>query len=87
MGGMMGGGFGTFGTAGLILNLVLTIGVTIGIVLLIVWAVRKVAAESGGQYASRSPDAVSSPKEIAQLRYARGEITRKQYQEIISDLG
>ena len=87
MGGMMGGGFGTLGGVGLILNLVITIGVIIGIVLLIVWAVRKLSAGGANSLFSGSSDgAAVSPTEIAQLRYARGEITREQYQEILSDL-
>ncbi|GMR10821.1 MAG: hypothetical protein BMS9Abin28_1645 [Anaerolineae bacterium] len=84
MDGMMIGGFGTFGWVGLILNLVITIGVIIGIVVLIIWAVRRLSADGSGS--SRSEPAGATPKEILQLRYARGEITRDQYQEILADL-
>jgi putative membrane protein len=87
MGGMMGGGFGAYGTVGLILNIIITIGVIIGIVLLIVWAVRRLSANGAGYYTGRQTEAeLSNPKEIAQLRYARGDITRDQYQELITDL-
>lgn len=44
-----------------------------GIVFLIVWVVRQLA---------RSPREQSSPLDIARERYARGEITREQFEEI-----
>ncbi|MHA2427675.1 MAG: SHOCT domain-containing protein [Candidatus Hermodarchaeia archaeon] len=89
MGGMMGGfgGYGTFGWIGFILNLVITLGVIIGVILLIVWAVRR--RSNNGQVLSTvgSIDGpISSPREILNTRYARGEITREQYKEMIADL-
>jgi uncharacterized membrane protein len=33
-----------------------------------------------------TPRAEMSPKEILQARYARGEITREQYQQMLADL-
>lgn len=88
MGGMMGGsGFGSLGWIGMILNLVITIGVIIGVVLLVIWLVRRASAGSsvgGFQIGSLEPS--KSPKEILQLRYARGEITREQYQQMLADL-
>jgi len=90
MGGMMGGsgfGFGGLGLIGMILNLVITVGVIVGIVLLVVWLVRRYGAEGGAFSASQKPAAgQSSPREILQARYARGEINREQYQQILSDL-
>lgn len=74
--GMMGG----FGLLGLIFNL----AVIIGIVILIVWAVKRFA---GGSTSWNQPSASQSPREILQARYARGEITREQYQQMLSDLG
>ena len=73
-GGMMGMGFG-MGLIGLLINLV----IIIGIVILVVWAVKRFTSginTSGGQ----------TPREILQARYARGEITRDQYQQMLSDL-
>jgi putative membrane protein len=72
--GMM-GGYG-FGLIGLLFNL----AILVGIVILIVWAVRRFSSGtslSGGQ----------TPREILQMRYARGEVTRDQYQQILKDLG
>jgi putative membrane protein len=86
MGGMMGGGMmGGFGLIGLLLNLV----VIAGIVLLVIWAVRQFSSNGQGtgllgQLNNRPAEA--TPREIVAERYARGEITREQYQEILSDL-
>lgn len=84
--GMLGGfgGFGSFGLIGMILNLVITIGVIVGIVWLVTWLVRRVG--SNGQVAFDPAVTAQSPREILQARYARGEITREQYQEILADL-
>ena len=81
------GGFGAFGLSGLILNLVITVGLIVGLVLLIVWLWRRV--NSGGQRwpARQQPtETGNSSKEILQVRYARGEITREQYQQMLVDL-
>lgn len=90
MGGMMGGGsfgFGGLGAIGMILNLVITIGVIVGIVLLIVWLVRRVSSDvTGGALAGGRYGGPASAKEILQQRYARGEIDRQQYQEMLADL-
>jgi putative membrane protein len=86
--GMMGGGgfggFGTFGIIGLVLNLVITIGVIVGIVWLVVWLVRRLG--TNGQSVFTSMPTSQTPREILQTRYARGEITRDQYQEILADV-
>jgi putative membrane protein len=83
--GMMGwSGFGTFGWIGMILNLVITVAVIVGIVWLVIWLVRR--AGTNGVAAFGSTSAVQSPREIVQSRYARGEITREEYQAILADL-
>jgi putative membrane protein len=68
--------------------LVVTVGIIIGIVLLAIWLVRRLG-ETGSPASLTNSNAseAGSPKGIAQLRYARGEITRDQYQEILTDLG
>jgi putative membrane protein len=81
MGGMMGG----FGLIGLLLNL----AVIVGIVVLVIWAVSRFSSNgqtSGlfGQQNNRASQA--TPREIAEERYAQGEITREQYQQMLSDL-
>lgn len=87
-GGMMGGsGFGGLGLIGVILNLVITVGVIVGLVLLVVWLVRKVGANGGALSAGqRAGGSELDPREILRARYARGEITREQFQQMVSDI-
>lgn len=61
------------------LTLIVWIGLLVALVLLVVWVVRR-AGVSGGTvaYATGQPAA----REILQARYARGEITREQFQEM-----
>lgn len=93
MGGMMGGfgtgwgGFGGFGLVGLILNLALTVGLIVGLVLLIAWLWRRVVSDGQGTAIPRSSaSSGTSAKEILQIRYAQGEISREQYQQMLADL-
>jgi len=89
MGGMMGGyGYGTFGLIGMILSLIITVGLIVGIVLLVVWLVRRLGSQGGAFSAGQQPgQAAIAPREILQARYARGEIKRDEYQQMLSDLG
>ncbi|MCJ7658151.1 MAG: SHOCT domain-containing protein [Anaerolineales bacterium] len=88
IGGMMNGfGFGGFGLVGLILNLVITIGLIVGIVVLVVWLVgRFTLSQQGSSISPYQTDTQSTPREILQTRYARGEITRDDYKQMLSDL-
>ncbi len=79
---MMYGWMGPYGWIGMILSLVFTVVILGGLVWLVVWAVRR---SGTGNYSGGTP-AGMSPKEIAQMRYARGEITREQYQQLLEDL-
>jgi putative membrane protein len=82
------GGFGhmgAFGWIGMIFGLVFTVVVIIGVVLLVIWLVRR--SGSGSHVSSSIPMAPNqSAKDIASARYARGEITREEYQQILADL-
>ena len=49
-----------------------------GIIFLVVWAVKRMSG--------RGPAASHTPLEIARERYARGEITREQYEQFKKDL-
>ena len=81
-GGMMHGlGFGGMGMFGGWIGLIFNIAIVVGIVILIVWAVRRFT--SGNVSSGRE---VQTPREILQARYARGEINRDQYQQILQDL-
>lgn len=84
MGGMMGniGGFG-FNPVGAILSFVFWALVIAGAVLLVVWLVRSLAGGSFTSTAATGP----SPLDILKMRYARGEITKEQFEEMRRDLG
>ncbi len=75
---MMGFGMmGAFGLIGLLFNALIIVGV----VVLVVWAVKRFS--TSGNHVSTG----QTPRELLQARYARGEITREQYQQMLSDLG
>lgn len=77
-------GYGGYGWIGMILSLVITLGVIVGLVLLAVWAVGKMSGNHG--LSGFQNQAGQSARDIAQARYARGEINRDEYQQILSDL-
>ena len=73
-------GYYGFGWIGMILGLVIFVAVVVGIVLLVVWAVRK------GSGSNKLAATGELAQDIAKMRYARGEITREEYQQLLSDL-
>ena len=79
MGGMMGGfgaqGFG-YNPIGMILTLVFWVLIIAGIVLLVVWLVRNTGR--AGLSASSGDPAL----DILRARYAKGEITKEQFEEM-----
>ncbi|PKN85748.1 MAG: hypothetical protein CVU46_10020 [Chloroflexi bacterium HGW-Chloroflexi-8] len=82
---MMGNfGYGGMGWIGMIIGLVISITLIVGLVILIVWAVRRIGGNTT-QIASQMGIGQSA-KDIAQSRYARGEISREEYLNIISGL-
>ena len=81
---MMGYEYGGMGLLGGLIGLIVSIAVLVGIVLLSVWAVRSL---SGGAPRWNQPAGNQSPSDILKVRYARGEITREQYQQMMKDLG
>jgi len=72
-------GFGMMGFYGGWIGLLLNLAILIGVVVLIVWAVKR--------FTSNNASGTQTPREILQTRYARGEITREQYQQMLQDLG
>jgi putative membrane protein len=83
------GGFGAFGSLGWIgwiINLVITVGVIIGFVLLVIWAVRRLSSARGSGMDSANVQTHSTATEILKARYARGEITREEYRQMLADL-
>jgi putative membrane protein len=70
---------GLYGWIGMAVNLVFWIG----LILLVVWIVRKIFAGSSSSRAGVSP---GSAREILDVRYARGEITREEYEQMKADI-
>jgi putative membrane protein len=79
---MMGNWFGTYGWIWMVVNAIFWLGLIGGLVWLVIWAVRR----SGSGQKRNDPLVDQSAKDIAQMRYARGEISRDQYQELLEDL-
>ena len=75
-------GFGGMGLIGGIIGLLFNLVVVVGIVVLVVWAVKRFS--SGTTF--NPGTGVQTPREILQARYARGELTREQYQQMLQDL-
>jgi putative membrane protein len=80
-GGMMGGGLGW---VGMLIGLVVTIAVIVGVIVLVVWLVRRTSKSAPVSVVPTAPN--QAAKDIASARYARGEITREEYQQILTDL-
>ncbi len=81
--------FGPWGWVGIVLNLVIFAAVLIGIIWLIVAAIRRTGSnQSQANASAQMPAAPAGPtaKDILQARYARGEINREEYQQILADL-
>ena len=78
------GNMGVWGWVGLILNLVFWIGLLAGLTLLVVRAIKRARVPTATvPYVTGQPTA----KEILQAQYARGEITREEYELKKQDIG
>ena len=94
--GMMGGwpgstlhgwGFGSIGWFGLLIMWLMPVGIVSLAILGIIWLVRNYPAISGGTpIINKDEDSPTSPREILQRRYARGDITRDQYLQMLDDV-
>jgi putative membrane protein len=81
-------GFGNLGWIGWIINIVLTSGILIGLVWLVIWGVRRITNGQGGLiFSTGQSNGLTNAQEILQARYARGEITREEYQKMLDDIG
>ncbi|MHB1040985.1 MAG: SHOCT domain-containing protein [Desulfobacteria bacterium] len=72
--GMMWGGTGGW----MVLHLIFWVLLVVGLVLLALWAVRKVSAGAGASG--------ESSMDILKKRYARGELSREEYEEKKRDI-
>ncbi len=75
--------FGIFELGMMLTMAVVWIAIIIGVVALVVWLVR------GSQTSIRTtlPAAQQTPLDILKMRYARGEISKEQYEQMRQDLG
>lgn len=78
---MMGGFFGGGGLIWMIFIFIFIAAIIIGVILLIIWLVKRVS-NSGETYKIN----VTSALEILKERYAKGEITKKEFETIKKDI-
>ena len=84
---MMGGEMiGGFGLAGGLIGMLFNIIIIVGIVVLIVWAVQKFSRSSSQSSQTSASSQPLSAREILDIRYAKGELTRDEYQARLSDI-
>lgn len=84
------GGYGMMGGYGGWLFLFFGLLVLVGVVLLVIWAVRMMSGPGRDHMAPPMTPPTSSTDDacsIAKVRYAKGEITKDQYEEICKTLG
>lgn len=81
------GGYSGLGLLGPILNLVISGVIIIGITVLLIWAVRRLTSgKHSGLGQTSQLESLQSPLEILKVRYASGEITQQEYQDMRKDL-
>lgn len=84
--GWWGGHMAGFGWIGLVFNLLLLVL----LILAVVWGIRWLMRSNGQKTISQVAEAVApkpqDPKQVLQMRYARGEITREEYLQMLADL-
>lgn len=73
---------GNYSWIGIVLNVIVLLAVIALVVWLVIWAVRQ--GKSRGF--AIPPQMGPTPKEIVQIRYAKGEITQVEYRKMITDL-
>lgn len=80
------GAWGGLGWIGLLINLALILVVGGGLVALTVWALRRIFFHGRSWTAGPVEGPKEDPKAILKARYARGEITREEYLQMLRDL-
>lgn len=84
---MMRGFHGGFHGMGIFFCGIIGLAILVGLILLIVWAVRRLSGGTNMATQVQPAFGKPTPKEILQARYARGEITREQYLQMLEDFG
>ena len=80
------GSYGGFGWIGMIFGLIIMIALIVGFVFLVVWAVRRISGNSVHLHSQLPNSTDQSAKDIIKVRYAKGEISREEYQKLLVDL-
>ncbi|MCC6146460.1 MAG: SHOCT domain-containing protein [Anaerolineaceae bacterium] len=76
--------YGGLGWIGMVINLILSVSLIIGVVFLVIWIVKRLSNNDAARiFNNAAPSAV----EIAKVRYVKGEITREEFQKLVTDLG
>jgi putative membrane protein len=78
-------GYG-YGYWGMIIGTLITLVVLGGLVWLVVWAVRRTSSNPNNADQGGGAARPQTAREILDQRFARGEITREQYQQMKQDL-
>jgi uncharacterized membrane protein len=89
--GSLGSGMGGLGLFGGLFSLVFSIGLLVVLVLLGIWLWQKVSLTLNSQTTAQPligtrSGGRQSAREILQIRYARGELTREEFQTTLQDL-
>ena len=74
---------GGLGVGGMLFGLLAGLLVLLALAAILYWLLRRAPRSS---VASTPAVLALSPQEVASLRYARGELTREQYQQLLADL-
>ena len=77
---------GGFGIAMAIIWLIFAVAILVGLIWFIVWAIRQMSRPSTPRTLPAAQGTAGPAAEILQQRYARGEITREQYMQMLEDL-
>jgi len=81
---MMGYWYGGLGWIGMVINLVISVVLIIGVIFLVIWIVKRLSNNNSEREFNHT---TLSAVEIAKERYAKGEITREEFQKLLVDLG
>jgi uncharacterized membrane protein len=90
---MMGGGYGWnynglggMGLIGPLFGMLCGLVVLAILVILVIWLARRSSGHGSPVGPLTAGGSAASPKDVAKLRYSRGEITREQYLQLLADL-
>ncbi len=80
----IGGGSGGYGWAGMAFGIIIWALIIAGIVWLVIWLTKTYSAQGSQQKGSRQSN--ETPMEILKRRYAEGEVTKKEFEEMKKEL-